>query len=68
MRNINLFILKWKEGKGASCQRDREIVCARGREWLKNGVGVYRKTAVGRRINYSGISENSSVGDLHFHE
>jgi hypothetical protein len=49
-----------KKGKRASCQRDRERVCARDGEWLKMGLVSVVKTADGRRINYFEISR-----DLH---
>ncbi len=41
--NINLFILKWKEGeKGKLTERPRESVCERQRV-AENGVGVHHK-------------------------
>ena len=51
-------VLYWngKKGKQASCQRDRERVCARDGESLKMELASVVKTAVGRRINYFGIS------------
>jgi hypothetical protein len=51
-----------KKGKRASCQRDRERVCARDGEWLKMELASVIKMAIGRRINYFGITENSKVG------
>jgi hypothetical protein len=51
-----------KKGKRASHQRDRERerVCERQRV-AENGVGIHCKTAVGRRINYFGISREPNV-------
>jgi hypothetical protein len=57
-----LFILKQKEGeKGKLPERQRECVCEKWRV-AENGVGICRKTVVGRRINYFGISDNSNMG------
>jgi hypothetical protein len=55
LRNYIILYSNRKKGKRASCQSDREWVCER-RRVAENGVGVRRKTAVGRRINYFGIS------------
>jgi hypothetical protein len=46
LRNVIILYLNGKEGKVAA----RERVCERWR-LAENGVGVHRKTAIGRRIN-----------------
>jgi len=56
----SFLYLNGKKGKWASCQRDRERVCER-RRVAENGVGVGRKMAVGRRINYFGISSEPNI-------
>jgi hypothetical protein len=55
LRNNIILYLNGKKGKRASCQRDRERVCERQRV-AENGVGVRCEMAVGRRMNYFGIS------------
>jgi hypothetical protein len=56
-------VLYWngKKGKQASCQRDTERVCVRDGESLKMELASVVKTAVGRRMNYFGISREPNV-------
>ncbi len=55
------FYCNRKKWKRASCQRDRESVCARDREWLKMELASVRKMAFGRRIYYFGISREPNI-------
>ncbi len=41
-------------------ERERESVCE-GWRVAENGVGVHCKTAIGRRMNYFGISREPDV-------
>jgi hypothetical protein len=51
-----------RRGKGlAAGETERERVCARDRESLKMELASILKTAVGRRINYFGISREPSI-------
>ncbi len=58
---MSYFYSNGKKGKRASCRRDRERECARGREWLKMELAPVVKTAVGRRINYFEISRDPNI-------
>jgi hypothetical protein len=50
-----------RRGKGlAPGETERERVCE-GQRVAENGVGVHCKMAVGRRINYFGISREPDV-------
>ncbi len=50
-----------RRGKGlAAGETERESVCER-RRVAENGVGVHCKMAVGRRMNYFGISREPTV-------
>ncbi len=60
LRNIILY-LNGKKGERTSCRRDRERECARDGEWLKMELASILKMAVGRRINYFGISREPNV-------
>jgi hypothetical protein len=57
----SLLYSNGKKGKRASCWRDRERECVRGREWLKMELASVVKMAVGRGINYFEISRNSNI-------
>jgi hypothetical protein len=50
-----------RRGKGlAARETERERMCER-QKVAKNGVGVCRKMAVGRKINYFGISREPNI-------
>jgi len=46
--------LNGKKGKQARCQRDRESVCVRDREWLKIELASVVKTAIGEQLTILG--------------
>jgi hypothetical protein len=51
-----------RRGKGlAAGETERECVCARDRESLKIELASVLKMAVGRRINYFGISREPNI-------
>ncbi len=62
LHNNIILYSNGKKGKRASCRRDREreSMCARDGV-AENGVGVCCKMAVGRRINYFGISREPNT-------
>ncbi len=60
LRNNIILYSNGKKGKRACCERDRERVSER-RRVAENGVGICHKTAVGRRMNYFGISREPNV-------
>jgi hypothetical protein len=60
LNNIILY-LNGKKGERACCWRDREREWARDGESLKMELASVLKTAVGRRINYFGISREPNI-------
>jgi hypothetical protein len=58
--NIILYSNR-KKGERASCRRDRGRECARDGELLKMDLASILKTAIGRRINYFGISREPNI-------
>jgi hypothetical protein len=56
----SFYTLMQRRGKGLAAGEERESVCERQRV-AENGVGVRSKMAVGRRINYFGISREPNV-------
>ncbi len=61
LRNNIILYSNGKKGERASCRRDRERECVRDGESLKMELASVLKTAVGRRINYFGISREPNV-------
>jgi hypothetical protein len=61
LRNNIILYSNGKKGERASCCRDRERVCVRDGELLKMELASVLKTAVGRRINYFGISREPNI-------